>query len=353
MKVLHIFRGFEDYMIEILNIQADIFETHVVIPKSSDWIKAHLEKNVIVAGISPKNVKSLKNLYYTIQLVIFIWRLKPDVIHIQSGVIWEIAVYLIFKNRIKITTTIHDVTCHPTQDNSSDMQKWINLSIKYSDAIVAHTDEAKKTILCNYNQKNVLKIPHPIIKQYHPKNTPKENYKIIFFGTLDKWKGLEVFEQAINLLKDLPIAVEIRGNSKFKEYYRELFSKHQNVRLDIRRQSKEDIEQLFNSGAVLVLPYIEASQSGVLHIAIHFKIPVIASRIGGIKELIEQHQIAIGFEPGNAEDLANKIKTFFENKNEEISIKENQTNYETNHASQRAIGIAYMDIYHNTLSKNA
>lgn len=352
MKVLHIFRGFEDYMIEILNIQAETLETHAVIPKSSNWIKEHLDKNVVIADLSPKNVKNLNNIYYTIQLVIFIWRLKPDVIHIQSGVIWEIIVYLIFKNRIKITTTIHDVTCHPSQDNSSDMQKWINLSIKHSDVIVAHTDEAKKAIQHNYNHKNVFRIPHPIIKQYHPKNTPKDNYKIIFFGTLDKWKGLEIFEQAINLLNDLPVSVEIRGNSKFKEYYRQLFSKHKNVNLDIRRQSKEDIEQLFSSGAVLVLPYIEASQSGVLHIAIHFKIPVIASKIGGIKELIDQHQIAIGFEPGDAEDLANKIKSFFENKNEEFSIKENQTNYEINHASQQVIGRKYMDIYQNTSRKN-
>ena len=78
--------------------------------------------------------------------------------------------------------------------------------------------------------------------------------KLIFFGSLDKWKGLEILEQSIEYLQETPFELEIRGNSKFKAYYLSLFQKHKNVTLDIKRQSNQDIERLFSSGSALILP---------------------------------------------------------------------------------------------------
>ena len=40
MKVIHIFRGFEDYMIELMNIQATNMQVYAVIPQSSQWMRS-------------------------------------------------------------------------------------------------------------------------------------------------------------------------------------------------------------------------------------------------------------------------------------------------------------------------
>ena len=81
-----------------------------------------LDTRIIISDIKPKNVKSLSNILHIINLIGYIWRIKPDVIHIQAGVIWELILFLAFKTRIKVVTTIHDVTCHPSQDNNARMQ---------------------------------------------------------------------------------------------------------------------------------------------------------------------------------------------------------------------------------------
>lgn len=345
MKVLHIFRGFEDYMIELLNIQSEDMQVYVAIPQSSQWIKPLLDKRIIITDLEPKSVKSLSNIHYLFRLLSYIFTLKPDVIHIQAGVIWECAIFLACKYRFRVFTTIHDVTCHPSENKSRQMQKWIDYSIRKSDGLICHTDESKDLIQKVHKINSAYKIPHPIIKQYHPNGTSKSERKIIFFGTLDKWKGLEILEESLEQLKEANIKVEIRGNSRFKEYYTSLFEKHKNVHLDIKRQSKEEIEYLFSSGSVLVLPYIEASQSGVIHIAMHFEIPVIASRVGGLKELIEQHHLAIGFEPEDSIDLANKIKYFFESQDVSDQIQKNQQVYKEGVASPRNILELYKKAY--------
>jgi len=44
-----------------------------------------------------------------------------------------------------------------------------------------------------------------------------------------------------------------------------------------------------------------------------YGLPVIASRIGSLKEMIDESVTGLFFEPGNAEDLAGKMKMLWEN----------------------------------------
>ena len=61
-----------------------------------------LDTRIIISDIKPKNVKSLSNILHIINLIGYIWRIKPDVIHIQAGVIWELILFLAFKTALKL-----------------------------------------------------------------------------------------------------------------------------------------------------------------------------------------------------------------------------------------------------------
>jgi glycosyltransferase involved in cell wall biosynthesis len=64
---------------------------------------------------------------------------------------------------------------------------------------------------------------------------------------------------------------------------------------------------LLSRAGMLVLPYVEASQSGVACIAMATGTPIVASAIGGLAELIHDHVDGLLVPPANPQALANAI----------------------------------------------
>ena len=69
----------------------------------------------------------------------------------------------------------------------------------------------------------------------------------------------------------------------------------------------EEIAQLFQRAKLVVLPYIEASQSGIIAIAYAFKKPVIVSSVGSIPEVVDHGKTGLLVPPGDAKALAEAI----------------------------------------------
>ena len=69
----------------------------------------------------------------------------------------------------------------------------------------------------------------------------------------------------------------------------------------------EEVEEFFSRADFVVVPYIEASQSGVIPLSYSFGLPVIASKIGGIPEQVIDRETGYLVEPNNVVDLAEMI----------------------------------------------
>ena len=65
--------------------------------------------------------------------------------------------------------------------------------------------------------------------------------------------------------------------------------------------SDEEVTELFTISDVIVLPYISATQSGIIPIAYAFKKPVIASNVGAISEVVDDGITGILVPPKNVE----------------------------------------------------
>jgi starch synthase len=65
--------------------------------------------------------------------------------------------------------------------------------------------------------------------------------------------------------------------------------------------------ELFRQAAVVVLPYIEASQSGVIPIAYTFSKPVVATRVGGLPEMVDHGRTGYLVPPRDEKALADAI----------------------------------------------
>ena len=65
--------------------------------------------------------------------------------------------------------------------------------------------------------------------------------------------------------------------------------------------------QLFRDAAVNLAPYIEASQSGVIASGYAFDVPVVASRLGALPEVVIDEENGLLVEPNDPQALANAI----------------------------------------------
>jgi glycosyltransferase involved in cell wall biosynthesis len=83
------------------------------------------------------------------------------------------------------------------------------------------------------------------------------------------------------------------------------------VRLTNRYVPNEEVPSIFAQADVLVLPYVSASQSGVLRIAFANALPVIASTAGGLSEAVQDNVNGLLCPPRDARALADKIAHYF------------------------------------------
>src|SRR5699024_5463865 len=98
---------------------------------------------------------------------------------------------------------------------------------------------------------------------------------------------------------NLRITIAGRGDDPWA--FRSLMGKPD--RYDIRHGFIEDPEvaQLFLDADVVVLPYTEASQSGVLNLAAAFGKPVIVTDVGELRASVEPNGLGMVVPPGDSE----------------------------------------------------
>ncbi|UKI44925.1 MAG: glycosyltransferase [Porphyromonadaceae bacterium] len=70
----------------------------------------------------------------------------------------------------------------------------------------------------------------------------------------------------------------------------------------------KELADLFQKAAVVVYPYISATQSGVISIASFFKKPIVLSDVDYFKEVAENQPGATFFKKGDIDDMARAIK---------------------------------------------
>jgi glycosyltransferase involved in cell wall biosynthesis len=75
-----------------------------------------------------------------------------------------------------------------------------------------------------------------------------------------------------------------------------------------------EIPAYFRRADLVVLPYREIEQSGVLYTALAFGKPIVLSGVGGFRELAEDHGAARLVPPGDAEALAGALSELVEDR---------------------------------------
>jgi len=235
----------------------------------------------------------------------------------------------------KITLTAHNVN-QGRRDSNDSLLNRVTLKIQYrlSDRIFVHTKKMKDELLDDFGvrERAVTVIRHPINNAFPDTDlTPaaakrrlglRESEKtILFFGRIKPYKGLEhllpAFQQLV--ITDagyrLIIAGELqKGNEKYLEEIRRSITRELDrgqIMLNIKFIPDEEMEVYFKAADVLVLPYNEIFQSGVLFLGYNFGLPVIATDVGSFREEIVHGKTGFLCRPADPVDMAKTIGTYF------------------------------------------
>jgi glycosyltransferase involved in cell wall biosynthesis len=216
------------------------------------------------------------------------------------------------------------IICHNVDEHESNfIKKYLaKMNFAVADRIITqnqHDSNALKKIL--RNQQKIVTAYHPTYLHVGPKWYDKEEAKkrlgikgsaILFFGFVRRYKGLDI------LIDSMPEVIEKRdalllvvgefwdNKRKYIKKIRYYGIENQVMVID-KYIPNEDVGLYFGACDLVVLPYLSGSGSGICQLAFGFERPVIASRVGGLAEAVNDGHNGRISNPGDAKDLAKAI----------------------------------------------
>jgi len=318
MRIALLSSGFIDYTIQLANVLSEN-GLNVLLIMPDNQIQEHM------AHIGSKvntHIYVQPRLYYPTNIFLMYKLFKrialfsPDIIHIQGGHLWFPFILPLFQIKKYIfITTFHDPIPHVGENHLRT--RFINYCGRmYSDKIIVHGEKLKEQMMKEYNipNKKVNAIPigeHEVepFKKHERKDMKEDGNLILFFGRIYEYKGLEYLIKAESIItKELPDAkIIIAGTGEdFKKYEKMMINKDNFIVHNYRIPYKEGAE-LLQRCSLVVLPYIDASQSGVIPTAYGFKKPVVVTDVGAIPEIVDDGVTGFIVPPRNSEALADAI----------------------------------------------
>ena len=251
-----------------------------------------------------RSVKALEGIINYIYLLAFVLFTQPKVIHFQWLPFLEVSsIERIFLQLIKLVSpkskfllTVHNIYPHNSIESSRVKYKArFALVEKIFDKFILHL-QISKTEFCHefgIEESRCKVIPHGVFESKDLKIKPykrNEKLRLIMYGNQSYYKGTDILVDAIALLpKEIQNQVCTTIVGKISNDYLSLLqdkAKGLNINIIPEFVSDEKLNQMILDSDIIVLPYREISQSGVLLLALFFERPIICSDLPSFRETL-------------------------------------------------------------------
>ena len=196
---------------------------------------------------------------------------------------------------------------------------------------------------------NVFQVPNAIDVEFLPVNEyRKYKNQIIFAGRLSKEKGID---NLIEIIMKLPsnIDVMILGSGPEELKIQKLTTIMKNIHY-LGFQNKEKTLSLIRGSDILIQPSLNEGISSTILEAMASKTSVIASNVGGNRELIDNNN-GILVDASNTKKFTEEILNLIQNK-EQRKILEKKAAIDVKNYDWNRVGNLYLEIYQNLLNKS-
>lgn len=248
----------------------------------------------------------------------YIQKNKIDVVFCTMDHLWNsFMVSAIRDSGAVYILTVHDATRHPGEDQG--WRRWLlQRDIEASDAALVLTRSVGASLHDNYGYP-VDRIFFSVHGHFGdanidigPRSLPIDRpVRLLFFGRILPYKGLDLMLEAFLLLRHefSRLQLEVWGLGDIVPY-RVALDAIGDVRVENRWIQEEEIPKIFATTDLIVLPYREASQSGVVATAFAVGMPCVATPIPGLCEQVEDGVtgvVSTGFSPAEYAEAVAKV----------------------------------------------
>jgi glycosyltransferase involved in cell wall biosynthesis len=218
--------------------------------------------------------------------------IDADVVHYQWLTMPALDARLLPPRRPRLITAHYVLPPQPTRRQASVARQLFGSM----DAVVAHSEHGASRLReeVGLDPARVRVIPHGAFDYFTrlPEEKPlpaelegAEGPVVLFFGLLRPYKGLDTLLRAFRQLKGAELWIV--GNPRMDlEPLRRLAAEAAGpVRFVTRFVDDAEVPAIFRRADLVVLPYRDAEQSGVLYTGLAFGKPLVLSTVGGFPEV--------------------------------------------------------------------
>jgi glycosyltransferase involved in cell wall biosynthesis len=224
------------------------------------------------------------------------------------------------RGKTHIIALVHNAISHETKFYDKPLSK---LFFDQVDGFMVLSEFVKKDLQTLYPNAKYCLQAHPLYNHFGEKQDKKTACKtlnlnpdkktLLFFGMIRDYKGLDWLLQAMSFL-DNSYQLVVAGESydDFEKYQQIIDVSLAKDRIRVFNQyiDDEDVPILFSAADAIVLPYKSATQSGVIPVAYHFEVPIVATDVGSLKDTVETAGTGIICLP-QIESIAEGIQKLF------------------------------------------
>lgn len=208
--------------------------------------------------------------------------------------------------------------CHNSLEHESAIWKRLlsNNVLSMATRFLVHTKEDRKNLRQWFPEKAVDVQFMPVFDNFPVplgKLPRRKGLELLFFGFVRPYKGLSTLLEAMALLKSENVHLTIVGEfwNGAGETNAFVHSHGLDGQVEVVARYVPDAEaaEYFARCDLVVLPYHSATGSAVIPSAYHFNKPVLATKVGGLPDVVVDGETGTLVEPCSSDALAHAIRS--------------------------------------------
>ncbi len=222
----------------------------------------------------------------------------------------------------KIIFICHNIIPHEKFPFTKILTKF---AFSFVDHFIVQSTAVERDLLNIKPKSSYRKVFHPVYEIFGKPIDKNEARRLIgikpdekvllFFGYIREYKGLDILLKSMGLiLSKFPVKLLVVGEfyEDPKRYYKIVEEEGISDFVIFKSEyiPNDEVKVYFSASDLVVLPYVSATQSGIVQIAYNFNKPVITTNVGGLPEVVINNVTGFVVEP-SSQRLAEAVIMFF------------------------------------------
>jgi glycosyltransferase involved in cell wall biosynthesis len=245
-------------------------------------------------------------------------RLQADLVHFTGPHLWNpLLLRALRREGVPTVHTLHDLHPHHGAAYGRLLYLWNGWVQREAGHLLVHGQRYRQELLKRGlapSQVTNTPLTHLFVgheqEQALSRSLPEIDYEpwALFLGRLEAYKGLGTLVEAARQID--PLRIVIAGPGRLEALGQGPIPG--NVEVRNRQIDDEEAVELFRRCGLVVLPYVEASQSALAAATYFFQKPVVVSRVGALPEYVVEGETGWVVRPGDPQTLAHVLGTSLE-----------------------------------------